>query len=184
MANDSEKMRKEMMEMMKEMFKDFAKDMLNAQGQMGPTGGQSGSTGGQSGGGQARREPRGGDPRDETIAGLQSLVKELQETIAGLKRQALGGRGTEYLPAQEYGRQQQQRQQHAVERQRQQQQQRQPQQPAGEVPWATVVRGKGKKHSSSAVNAYGPRTCGMRSYGSGLDQFTIWECAQLPHPCT
>ena len=31
MAYDSEKMRKEMMEMMKEMFKDFAKDMLSAQ---------------------------------------------------------------------------------------------------------------------------------------------------------
>jgi hypothetical protein len=185
MADDAKwnTMKNEMKMEVKEMLDEFARTVMR---QMGPTGGQSGPTGGQSGhlAGQARREARDVDPRDETIAGLQALVKELQETVAVLKRQVSGGRGTEYLPAQEYGRQQQQRQQQTMERQRQQQQQRQPQQPAGAVPWATVVRGKGKKHSPSAVNAYGPRTCGMRSYGSGLDQFTIWECAQLPHPCT
>ena len=169
---------------MKEMMNEFMKTMM---GQMGSTGGQSGSSGGQSGRhvSQAGRGPRDGDPRDATIEGLQSLVKQLQQTIEGLQRQLSGKQGAEYLPAQEYGRQQQRRQQQKVERQHQQQQQQQHQQPVhGVVPWTTVVRGKGKKQRSSTVNAYAPRTCGMRSYGSGLDQFTMWECAQPPHPCT
>lgn len=52
------------------------------------------------------------------------------------------------------------------------------------MPWTTVVRGKGKAKPSKAVPTYTPTVCGNREYGSGLDRFTMWECAQPPHPCT
>ena len=124
---------------------------------------------------QARRGPTDGDPRDATIEGLQSLVKQLQQTIEGLQRQLAGKRDVEYLPAQEYGRQHQQRQQQKAEQRQQQQQQQQHQQP---VPWTTVVK---KKKADAYNSKYGPKQCGIRAYGSGLDRFEMFEHAK---PCT
>ena len=86
MADDAkwEKMKKEMKVEMKEMMDEFMRTMLR---QIGSAEGKSGPNGGQSGGqaGQARRGPTDGDPRDATIEGLQSLVKQLQQTIEGLQ---------------------------------------------------------------------------------------------------
>ena len=105
-----EKMKKEMKMEMNEMMDTFMRTMM---GQIGSAGGQNGPTGGQSGGqaGQARHGPRDGDPRDATIEGLQTLVRQLQQTIEGLQRQLSSRHDVEHLPGQEYGHQRQQRQQ-------------------------------------------------------------------------